>query len=439
VARGVVRYAKSGDVNIAYEVTGSGPFDLVVVSGFVSHLDKEWEHPDVARFIERLSSFARLIRFDKRGTGLSDRGVGLPDLETRMDDVRAVMDAAGSEEAALFGYSEGGPMATLFAATYPERTRALALYGTYAKRMNPDEDYPWAATWEERQQYAAEIESGWGVDFDFDRMAPSVDASFVRWAGEYFRAAASPAAARDLILMNSQIDVRDVLPTIQAPTIVLHRTGDVDARVDEGRYIAERIPGARFVELDGDVHIPWWNGEQIVAEIEEFMTGVRPTAESDRVLATVLFTDVVGSTERARELGDSSWARLIDEHHQLVRRELQRFGGEEIDTAGDGFLALFDGPARAIRCGLAICNDMRGIGLDVRAGVHTGEVERPRGAAPRGIAVHVGARVAAQAGGGEVLVSATTRDLVAGSGIAFEERGVAELKGVGTRELFAAR
>jgi len=413
--------------------------DLVLVSGFVSHLDSDWAHPESARFLERLASFSRLIRFDKRGTGLSDRTVGLPDLETRMDDVRAVMDAAGSERAALFGYSEGGPMSILFAASYPERTSALVLYGTYAKRAKPDEDYPWAASWEERVRYAEEVERGWGVDYDLGRMAPGVDESVGRWWAERARASASPSAARDLVLMNSQIDVRSVLGLVQAPSLVLHREGDLDARVEEGRYIAERIPGARFVELAGDVHIPWVNGDQVVDEVAEFLTGARPVAESDRVLATVLFTDVVGSTEHARSLGDAAWARLIESHHQLVRRELARFGGEEIDTAGDGFLAVFDGPARAIRCGLEICREVRNLELDVRAGVHTGEVERPRGGAPRGIAVHTGARIAARAAAGETLVSATTRDLVAGSGIEFVERGMFELKGIGMRQLFSAR
>lgn len=330
-------------------------------------------------------------------------------------------------------------MSILFAATYPERTSALVLYGTYAKRANPDGDYPWAATWDERVRYAEEVERGWGVDYDLGRMAPGVDASVGRWWAERCRASASPAAARDLVLMNSQIDVREALPLVQAETLVLHRVGDLDARIEEGCYIAGRISNARFVELAGDVHIPWWNGEQIVAEAEEFLTGARPPVESERVLATVLFTDLVGSTQRARDLGDAAWARLLEAHHALVRRELERFGGEEIDTAGDGFLALFNGPARAIRCGLALSRAIRSLGLDVRAGVHTGEVERRHGGPPRGIAVHTGARIAAQAASGEVLVSATTRDLVAGSGIAFEGRGTAELKGLGPRQLFAAR
>ncbi len=433
-----IGYAKSGDVNIAYQVTGGGPFDLVLVSGFVSHLDSDWLHPSSARLLERLGSFARLIRFDKRGTGLSDRAVGLPDFETRMDDVRAVMDAVGSERAALFGYSEGGPLATLFAATYPQRVLALALYGTYAKRSGPESDYPWCETAEQRAGYAAAVEREWGVEADLSRMAPSADESFARWWMARARASASPASARDLVVMNSQADIRDALPTVQAPTLVIHRVGDQDARVEEGRYIASRIPNARFLELPGNTHVPFWDPDDVVDEVEEFLTGVRPARIGDRVLATILFTDLVSSTERARTLGDHAWAELLEQHHQLVRQELARYGGEEIDTAGDGFLVLFDGPARAIRCALAIRDGLAELGLEVRAGVHTGEVERPRGEGPRGIAVHMGARIAAAGSAGDVLVSVTTRDLVAGSGLGFAEFGEVDLKGIGPRRLYAA-
>jgi pimeloyl-ACP methyl ester carboxylesterase/class 3 adenylate cyclase len=432
-----IRYARSGDVNIAYQVTGEGAFDLVLVSGFVSHLDSDWEHPSSTRLLERLGSFARLIRFDKRGTGLSDRAVGLPDFETRMDDVRAVMDAVSSERAALFGYSEGGPLAMLFAATYPQRVRALSLYGTYAKRTGPDEDYPWCETAEQRAAYAAAIEREWGVEADLTRMAPSADEAFSRWWMARARAAASPGSARDLVVMNSQADVRDVLSAVQAPTQVIHRIGDRDARVEEGRYIAEHIPGARFVELPGDTHVPFWEPDDVVDEVEEFLTGVRPTHVGDRVLATVLFTDLVGSTQRLGTLGDRAWSELLERHHELVRRELARFGGEEIDTAGDGFLVLFDGPARAIRSAIAIREALAGIDLEVRAGVHTGEVERPHGGGPRGISVHTGARIAAAGSAGDVLVSVTTRDLVAGSGLEFSDRGEIELKGIGVRRLYA--
>jgi len=434
-----VRYAKSGDVNIAYQVAGEGPLDLVLVPGFVSHLGLDWEEPRSAHFLGRLASVSRLICFDKRGTGLSDRPGGLPDLETRMDDVRAVMDAAKSERAALFGYSEGGPMCVLFAATYPGGTSALVLYGTYAKRRDPDDDYPWAPRWADRQAYAEQVERDWGWEADMRRMCPSADDALARWWASRARAAASPGAARALILMNSQIDVRPILSTIAVPALVLHRTGDLDSRAEEGRYIADRIPGARFVELAGVDHFPAINADQILDEVEEFLTGVRPVPEPDRVLATILFTDIVGSTSRAAELGDARWRELLQQHHALIRHQLDRFSGREIDTAGDGFFASFDGPARAIRCACAIGDSVADIGLEVRAGVHTGECELVDGKVG-GIAVHIGARVASLAGPGEVLATRTVRDLVAGSGLRFDERGTRVLKGVpGRWQLFAVR
>ena len=314
------RYAKSGDVSIAYQIVGDGPIDLVLVPGFVSHLDVDWDDVAHAHFLRRLASFSRLIRFDKRGTGLSDRPGGLPDLETRMGDVRAVMDAAGSERAALFGYSEGGPMCVLFAATYPDMTSALVLYGTYAKRQDPDDEYPWAQTREARQSYAEQVEADWGWEADMRRMCPGADETMARWWAARARAAASPGAARDLILMNSLIDVRHVLPTVQVPTLVLHRTGDLDSQVEEGRYVADHVPGARFVELSGDDHVPWIDADQVVDEVEEFVTGVRPSPEPDRVLATVLFTDLVESTRRAAEVGDRRWRELLEAHHAAVRQ-----------------------------------------------------------------------------------------------------------------------
>jgi pimeloyl-ACP methyl ester carboxylesterase len=422
-------YAKSGDVNIAYQVVGEGPLDLVLVPGFVSHLENDWDEPRSAHFLERLASFSRLIRFDKRGTGLSDRPGGLPDLETRMDDVRAVMDAVGSERAALFGYSEGGPMCCLFAATYPDRTTALALYGTYAKRADPDDDYPWAATEEHRRAYADQVEREWGFESDLGTMAPNADAALTAWWRARARASASPGAARALLLMNSLIDVRHVLPTIRVPTLVLHRSGDRDSQLEEGRYIANHIPGARFVELAGEDHIPWIDADQVVDEVEEFLTGVRRGPEHDRVLATVLLTDIVGSSERAAELGDRRWRELLEAHHAVVRSELARWRGQEVDTAGDGFFAIFDGPARAIRCACAVRDGLHALGLEIRAGLHTGECE-VIGGKVGGIAVHTGARVAAQAAPGEVLVSGTVRDLIAGSGIELEDRGVRALKGI---------
>ncbi len=432
-----ISYARSGDVNIAYQVTGAGPFDLVLVPGFFSHLEIGWEHPDNAHFLDRLGTFARLIRFDKRGTGLSDRGVGLPDLEARMDDVRAVMDAVGSKRAALFGYSEGGPMSALFAATHPDRTRALVLYGAYAKRIRTD-DYPWAPTLEDRQTTAGHLEEHWGVDVDISVMDPHADAASTAWFHRMGRASLSPAAARDLVLMNSQVDVREILPAISCPTLVLHRTGDLDSKVDEGRYIAEHIPGARFIELSGDVHVPWVDADQVLDPLEEFLTGARPAKPGSRILATILFTDIVGSTDKARELGDAGWSQLLQRHHEAVRRQLASYGGREVDTAGDGFLARFDGPARAIRCGLAIRDAVRELGLEVRVGVHTGEVELlPEG--PRGIAVHLAARLLSVAAPGDVLVSQTTRDLVEGSGLTLTDRGEHELKGIqGPRRAFAA-
>ncbi|MBD0349422.1 MAG: adenylate/guanylate cyclase domain-containing protein [Thermoleophilia bacterium] len=431
------RYAKSGDLNIAYQVVGEGPLDLVYVSGWVSNVELMWEEPLYARFLNRLGSFSRLIVFDKRGTGLSDRvPTGeLPTLEERMDDVRAVLDVVGSERAAVFGNSEGGNLSLLFAATYPQRTVALVTHAIFAKRLwSPD--YPWAPTPEARAQEIEEVERNWAT-LDPVELAPSADEAFRRRLAAYFRRSASPGAAVALLRMNTRIDTRSVLPTIRVPTLVLHRTHDRDVKVEEGRWIATQIPGARFVELPGEDHVPWvGNQEEILAEIEEFLTGVRPVPEPDRVLATVLFTDVVGSTERAREVGDVAWGNLLDRHHALVRRELERFRGREIDTAGDGFLATFDGPARAIRCARAIADAVREVGLEVRAGVHTGECELADGSV-RGIAVHTGARVAGHAGPSEVLVSGTVKDLVAGSGIEFADLGARELKGVGTSRLYS--
>lgn len=438
-------YARSGDVNIAYQVTGEGPLDLVYVPGWVSNIEMMWEQPPMAHFLERLASFSRLILFDKRGTGLSDRVSNdeLPTLEQRMDDVRAVLEAVGSERAALFGHSEGGNMCMLFAATYPERTTALITLGSFAKRRDPDDDYPWAPTAESRSDTTADVEANWGHlrPEDVEYYAPSRvgDEEFIRSFERYFRRAASPGAAAALLRMNSYIDVRGILPTIQVPTLVLHRTGDRDVRLAEGRYLAERIPGARFVELAGDDHaISAGDVDALADEIEEFLTGTRPAPDLDRVLATVLFTDIVGSTERAVELGDRRWRDLLGAHDAAVRRELDRFRGREVDTAGDGFLATFDGPARAVRCAMSAGEAIRELGVEIRAGIHTGECELD-GPKVRGIAVHTGARIASLAAAGEVLVSQTVKDLVSGSGLDFEDRGVHELKGVpGEWRIYAA-
>ena len=431
--RSETRYARSGDVSIAYQVVGEGPFDLVYVPGWVSNVELMWDEPDYTAFLERLASFSRLIIFDKRGTGLSDPVPldRLPTLEQRMDDVRAVMDAVGSDRAALLGHSEGGNMCVLFSATYPDRTTALVLVGCYAKRIRSD-DYPWAPTVEDRAREIEQTEATWGSPEAFRELAPSKanDEAFERWVGRYLRQSASPKAAAALLRMNTQIDVREVLPAIRVPTILIYRTDDADVHVDEGRYIAERIPGARFVEVPGADHSMWTgDATAILDEIEEFLTGVRRGPEPDRVLATVLFTDVVGSTELATRLGDRAWRDLLGRHHAAVRRELGRWRGREVDTAGDGFLATFDGPARAIRCAAAVVDAIRGFGMEIRAGVHTGEVEVSNGDL-RGIAVHIGSRVAGLAGPGEVLVSRTVADLVAGSGIVLAERGEHELKGV---------
>ena len=431
--RGPIRYAQSGDVSIAYQVTGDGPFDLVVAPGFTSHLEFDWEEPRNAAFLERLASFSRLIRLDKRGTGLSDRHGGVDDLETRMDDVRAVMDAAGSERAALFGYHEGGPMAMLFAATYPERTRALALFGTYARSF--------IATVPEQQRNAIidDVIRRWGDGTSILRFWPDADGVMQAWWGARERLAGSPGAIRNLIESVASTDVRDVLPAIQAPTIVLHTAGDPMIDVREARELADCIPSARFMELRGVSTLPWVDAGPLLDEIEEFLTGARPAPVADRVLATILFTDIVSSTETARELGDSGWSRLVDQHHAVVRKEIGRFAGEEIDTAGDGFFAIFDGPARGIRCALGIQQALTPLGLEIRAGLHTGEVERFRSEKPRGIAVNVAARVSGIARGGETLVTATVRDLVAGSGLEFEDRGEHELKGLGeSRRVYLA-
>jgi len=433
------QYAKSGDLHIAYQVTGQGPLDLVWIPGFVSHLECMWEHPWPRRLLERLGSFSRLIRFDKRGTGLSDRVGSIPTLEQRMDDVRAVMDAAGSERAALFGISEGGPMSILFAATYPERTTALALHGSYARRSWAP-DHPFGHTGEEWSRAIAAIEDTWGDPAGIDVRAPGAteDVSYRQWWATFQRLAASPGAAVAVMEMNKEIDVRPVLPTIHVPALVLHRKGDRVVHVEQGRYLAAHIRGARLVELPGADHTPWVGDmDPISNEVEEFLTGRRHEVEVDRVLATVLFADVVGSTERAAALGDRKRRELLGEYYALARRELARFRGREVDTAGDGFFAAFDGPARAIRCAEAISAGVEPLGVRIRTGLHTGECE-VIGDKVGGIAVHIGARVAGLAGPGEILVSGTVRDLVAGSGIRFEERGAHTLKGVpGERRLFA--
>jgi pimeloyl-ACP methyl ester carboxylesterase len=433
------RYAKSGDVNIAYQVLGDGPPDLVVVPGWVSNVDVSWEEPALARFLRRLSSFSRLILFDKRGTGLSDRVADMPSLEVRMDDVRAVMDDVGSERAALFGYSEGGAMCALFAATCPDRTSALIMHAAFARRTwTPD--HPWGRTAAQAEAHLEMLRREWGGPVAMDVRAPTLmeDERSRQWWARWLRSSASPGAAEMLVRMNAEIDIRPVLGAIRVPTLLLHSVNDRVVDVATSRYMAERIPSAKLIEMEGIDHIPWGcDADVILDEIEEFLTGVRRGPDPDRVLATVLFTDIVGSTEKAASLGDRRWRDLLDSHHALVRRELTRFRGREIDTAGDGFLAAFDGPVRAVRCACAISDGRGSLGIEVRAGVHTGECE-VMGEKLGGISIHIGARVAALARPGEVLVSGTVKDLVAGSGLSFRERGTERLRGVpGEWRLFA--
>ena len=428
-------YARSGDLRIAYQVVGDGPLDLVFVPGFISNLDLYWDESNMARFLSRLGSFSRLILFDKRGTGLSDRLGNLPTLEERMDDVRAVMDAVGSSKAALFGISEGGAMSMLFAATYPERTQALILYGTYA------DFHTWVLPRDRFDIFLEKIDRTWGQGESLTAFAPTrvADERFRQWWGRFERLGASPSAVIALMRMNSQIDVRHILPTIRVPTLVLHRAGDTRVNVEGGRYLAANIPGATYVEFPGIDHVLWANDAGPVAdEIEEFLTGTHAESEPDRVLATVLFTDIMDSTRRAEEMGDRAWRVLLDQHDRIVRGEIGRFRGREIKTLGDGFLATFDGPARAVRCAGAIIEALRALSLPVRCGVHTGEIEM-MGDDIGGIAVHIASRIAALADGREVLVSRTVRDLVAGSNLHLEDRGIFALKGLSERmPLFAA-
>ena len=440
-----VAYARSADVRIAYQIVGDGPLDLVLVHGWVCSFQPGWENAKIAAFYHRLASLGRLILFDKRGTGLSDRvsPERLPDLETRMDDVRAVLDAVQSRRAVVLGISEGGPMSALFAATHPERTQALVLMGSFAKMMYAP-DYPIGlAAVEFRERLAALEEDDWAPAVTEEwlrRVAPDLlrDRAAVRWYVSYILRGASPGANKAIRLMNEQIDIRDVLPTISVPTLVLYRSREY---FREGtRFMGEHIPGARVVELPGNDHLPWEGDlESLLDEIERFLAGVQDEVEPDRVLATLLFTDIVGSTAKAAELGDRAWQDLLTKHHRVVRGQLARFRGREIDMAGDGVFATFDGPARAVRCASAIADALKALGLDIRAGVHTGEIEQATDSA-RGIAVHIAARIAAAAKPGEVLVSSTVKDLVVGSGIGFEERGEHQLDGVpGTWRLFTAR
>jgi class 3 adenylate cyclase len=433
VERPQTRYATSGDVHVAYQVLGSGPVDLVYIQGAFTNLDSMWELPAFRRFCERLAGFSRVIWFDKRGMGLSDR-VEAGTLDDRMDDVRAVMDAAGSQRAVLLGESEGGPLSLLFAAAHPERTMALILCGAEV-RERKDDEWPWGeSSAEEFEQAMATIADWWGEGRVLSRLAPGLsgDPAAVEWMGRMLRNAASPRAAETFMRMAFTIDVRHVVPSIRVPALVVHRTDDAMINVGQARFLASHLPEARLVELPGSAHAPWGDGDDVIAEIREFLTGVREPPEPERVLATVLFTDIVGSTELLRHLGDRSWAHLLEEHHRVVRSELTRHRGREVDTAGDGFLAIFDGPGRALRAALAVVEAVRPLGIEVRAGVHTGECE-VFGDKVVGVAVHLAARVVAKAGPSEVLATRTVKDLVSGSDVAFESRGLHRLKGIADR------
>ncbi len=423
-----IRYARSGDVHIAYRIFGDGPRDIVLIPGTLSHVELLWEVPSNEHLLKRLTAFARVIVFDKRGQGLSDR-VAEQTLEERTGDVRAVMDAAGSERATIYGWSEGGPMCLMFAATYPERTSALVLYGTFASMRND----PWGVSREQIDQFLGQLDNHWGEGVLLLLNAPSRrnDQAFLQRFARIERAAASPGAVLTLMRANYEIDVRNLLPAIRVPTLILHRAGDELVPVRAGRYLAEHIPGAKYAEIPGTDHmVADQETQDIIADqIQEFITGERRRLEPDRVVATVMFTDIVGSTQRAAEVGDGRWRELRGSWHSVMRKELAVFRGREVDTAGDGLLATFDGPARAIRCACSVRERVHALGLQVRTGLHTGECEVV-GDGVVGIAVHIGARIAAMAGPDEVLVSSTVRDLVAGSGLKFVDRGTHSLKGV---------
>src|SRR6516162_5263720 len=421
------RYAKSGNIHVAYQVFGEGNIDLVFVPGFISNIENYWEEPSFARWLRKLTGFARVITFDKRGTGLSDRVEVLPTMDERMDDVRAVMDATGSKRAAVFGLSEGGSLATLFAAHYPERCQALVLCGAFAKFSS------WFPTAEKLNAFYDYVEKQWGNGANIAAWAPAKkdDTVFREWWARRERVSASPAAVVALMRMNSEIEISGILPYVRVPTLVIHRTQDPVVSVEAGRQLAKSIPNARLLELPGINHLPYLGDDVdiIFNEVAEFLTGAKPAAGGDRILATVLLTDIVDSTKRAEAIGDRRWRELLDAHNLIFRRELTRFRGVEVKTLGDGFLATFDGPGRAIHCSLALIATLRSLGIEIRAGLHTGEVD-VRENDVRGIAVHVAARVAALAEANECLVTRTVKDLVAGADVSFSERGKRDLKGM---------
>ncbi len=433
------KFTRAGDANIAYQTYGSGEHDLIVVPGWISNIEMFWEEPRVARFFRNLGRFARVILFDKRGTGLSDRNTESATLEERMDDVRAVMEAVGSARAALLGYSEGGPMSCLFSVTYPEHTEGLILIGSYAT-MQPKPGHPWGRPEELQRAAQEDVLNKWGTTIGLEMRAPSMaeDAQFQRWWSRYLRMSASPASAWALNNMNYEIDVRHLLASVKVPTLIIHASNDRTIPVECGRFLAEHIPAAKLIELDTADHLPYVGCPgQIVDRVEKFLTGSRTSTVTDRVVKTIMFTDIVDSTAQASRLGDERWMDILASHHSAVRAELSYFGGQEIKTTGDGFHAAFDGPARAVQCGCAVRDAVEALGVPIRVGLHTGECALV-GSEVEGVSVHIAARVAALAHPGEVLVSRTVKDLVAGSGLSFSDRGEHALKGIpDTWQLFA--
>ncbi|MBC8442070.1 MAG: adenylate/guanylate cyclase domain-containing protein [Deltaproteobacteria bacterium] len=431
------RYARNADIHVAYQVFGEGDVDLIFVPGFISHIENYWDEPNLARWLRRLGSFSRTILFDKQGTGLSDRVGTIPGLDVRMDDVCSVMDAEGIEKAAIFGISEGGSLTTLFAASHPDRVRALILFGAFARFSS------WIPNQEAMESFFQYIDNDWGRGESLMMFAPTMenDPTFKQWWGKFERLGGSPGSVKNLILMNSRIDIADILPSVKVPALVIHRRDDIAVDVEAGRFLAQSIPNAKYKELSGVDHVPWVgkSSNQILNEMSMFLTGAFPQMEMDRILTTVLFTDIVESTRHLLEMGDQRWRNLLERHHGIVRENLKQFRGQEIDTAGDGFFAIFNGPARAIHCACAITGAVKGLGISIRAGLHTGECEVSAGKVS-GIAVHIGSRVMGQAGPGEVLVSSTVKDLVAGSGLHFIDREGITLKGIpGERRLFAVK
>jgi len=431
------RYAKNGDIHVAYQVFGEGDVDLVFVPGFISHIENYWDEPNLAQWLRQLGSFSRTILFDKQGTGLSDRVGTIPGLDVRMDDVCSVMDAEGIEKAAIFGISEGGSLATLFAASHPDRVRALILFGAFARFSS------WIPNQEAMENFFQYIDNDWGRGESLIMFAPTMenDPTFKQWWGKFERLGGSPGSVKNLILMNSRIDIADILPSVKVPSLVIHRRDDNAVDVEAGRFLAQSIPNAKYIELSGVDHVPWVgeSSNQILNEMSIFLTGAFPQMEMDRILTTVLFTDIVESTRHLLEMGDQRWRNLLERHHGIVREKLKQFRGQEIDTAGDGFFAIFNGPARAIHCACAITEAVKGLGISIRAGLHTGECEVSAGKVS-GIAVHIGSRVMGQAGSGEVLVSSTVKDLVAGSGLRFIDRDGITLKGIpDERRLFTVK